>query len=194
MSAPYTLSQAEYEDIIKKVNAAIQQQQAEKATGLLKEVLQQKYEKPIIHHNWDASFKMKEAKWIPPVVGVDLAKAENDVALDYSAPFSKGNQFTTGTGQVLKWTHDENPDCEKYGCVIHHPTDPHQDWPTHWQSGIMWRKCPCGELHPDLDHCNFAQRKFGYNNFLHYCTCKCCEGPKVDGHAADLLRAMGLTT
>ena len=131
--------------------------------------------------------KNKSATLGPSIV--DWAAAEK---VYFDEPTKQPNTFTTGTGQVLKWVHNETPECAELGCVIHHPTDPHQDWPTHWQHGVMWRKCPCGELHPDQDHVNFVSRTQGYTEWMHSCPCRCCEGPKVEGHAADLMRAKGL--
>jgi hypothetical protein len=73
------------------------------------------------------------------------------------------NVYVTGTGQKIVNVHHENSECEKFGCVIHHPTDPHQDWPTHWRSdrGIMERICPCGVGHPDADHMSYVRRTCG---------------------------------
>lgn len=85
--------------------------------------------------------------------------------------------YITGTGQRIR-VHDRNPECDA-GCVIHAPTDPHQDWPTHWRfdRGIMERICPHGVGHPDKDGLAFIGRALGKERAeaeaVHGC-CGCC--------------------
>ena len=89
------------------------------------------------------------------------------------------NTYITGTGQQLVDVHEQNDDCMTYGCVIHNPTDPHQDWPTHWREdrGIMERICPCGVGHPDKDQLSYIARRLSPEaaevEGIHGC-CGCC--------------------
>lgn len=70
------------------------------------------------------------------------------------------SMYVTGTGQILTNVHPLTMDCITEGCVIHNPSDPHQDWPTHWRYDrhIMERICPHGIGHPDRDDTNFRKR------------------------------------
>lgn len=116
-------------------------------------------------------------------VTIRSRRGEHDVARD------DPRLYITGTGQALYPTHHENPECATYGCVIHHPTDPHQDWPTHWRGerGIMERICPHGVGHPDKDDLAFRQRMADARGEplrhlgVHGC-CGCCLSPE-DDHA-----------
>ena len=88
--------------------------------------------------------------------------------------------YTTGTGQVIVHVHPETDDCSRFGCVLHSPTDPNQDWPTHWRGdrGLMERICPCGVGHPDKDAIAFIRRTRGEEaarcEAIHGCCgCKC---------------------
>lgn len=68
--------------------------------------------------------------------------------------------YTTGSGQRLM-VHSEAPDCSRYPCVIHHPSNHSMtDFPTLWRSDrrIMERVCPHGIGHPDPDDAAFRLR------------------------------------
>lgn len=74
------------------------------------------------------------------------------------------NEFTCDDGTKLVNVHDESPDCHEFGCVIHNPTDPHQDWPTVWDattwpSGQVKRRGPDGKLYDDKDVLAFEARR-----------------------------------
>lgn len=91
-------------------------------------------------------------------------------------------RYVTGTGEVLCNVHLETPDCHTFGCTVHHPTDPHADWPTHWRAdrGFMERICPHGVGHPDRDHLNYLRRTGGARHAaaeaVHGCD-GCCSLP-----------------
>ncbi len=94
-------------------------------------------------------------------------------------------KYTTGTGQVINNVHERTIDCDTFGCVIHHPTDPHKDWPTHWREdrGLMERLCPHGVGHPDLDQMNYLERNIGIEaakwEGIHGCD-GCCHTRSTD--------------
>lgn len=78
--------------------------------------------------------------------------------------------------------HTEKPDCTKFNCVIHNPSD-HvmKDWPLNWRGdrGLMERICPHGIGHPDPDDLAFKARTRGEENVryegVHGCD-GCCTG------------------
>lgn len=71
--------------------------------------------------------------------------------------------YVTGTGVVLLYLHERTEECIAYGCVIHNPTDPHTEFPTHWRwdRKFMERICPHGVGHPDTNQINFIRRTRG---------------------------------
>ncbi len=73
--------------------------------------------------------------------------------------------------------HDENPDCTKYGCCIHAPSNHVMKafrmlWRT--DRGLMERICPHGIGHPDPDHIAFMKRT--RENYSDYETVHGCDG------------------
>lgn len=85
--------------------------------------------------------------------------------------------YITGAGQRV-FVHRRNASCAS-GCVIHHPTDPHQEWPTYWRADrqMMERLCTHGVGHPDRDHIAFIRFRYGdaaaATEAVHGC-CGCC--------------------
>lgn len=74
------------------------------------------------------------------------------------------DEYITGTGQRLIYVHKETPDCKKYGCAIHAPSDHSmKNFPTHWRDDgrKMERICEHGIGHPDPDHLNWVKRTYG---------------------------------
>lgn len=69
-------------------------------------------------------------------------------------------------GRIIS-VHKENDGCCTHGCPIHHPTDPHKDWPLVWRDDryLFERLCPHGVGHPDLDSLNYLERMG--KNFTH---------------------------
>lgn len=107
-------------------------------------------------------------------------------------------RWRTDQGQWLR-VHDETPECAEHGCVVHHPTDPHQDWPTAfvWSTRTMVRTCPHGCNHIDLDDRHYQER-LGRREVGAPCGCRChcCETPATTSgtgdFATDIARALGL--
>lgn len=102
----------------------------------------------------------------------DRAAVERNWARAFGAPTRR---YVTGTGQILIDVHAETPECAVLGCVIHSPTDPHRDWPTHFRadSGLMERICPHGIGHPDRDSVAWFERRGRTHMNVHGCD-GCC--------------------
>lgn len=98
------------------------------------------------------------------------------------------NTYTTGTGQIIQYVHDEEEACGRFGCPIHSPSDHHmKDWPTNWRDG-GWldikpahfeRICEHGIGHPDPDSAAYLLRVFGEDVNVHGCD-GCCRDPEAD--------------
>lgn len=74
------------------------------------------------------------------------------------------NCYVTGNNQLLKNIHTKTPDCLKYGCVIHNPSNhPMKGFPTYWREDrdIMERIDKFGVGHPDPDMIAYFRRTFG---------------------------------
>lgn len=75
-------------------------------------------------------------------------------------------RYTLVGGDVLVQVHAPTEACFRYGCAIHHPTDPNPDWPQRWSWGVMYRVCPCGHLFHDHDDRRFRKRHLQRGTFL----------------------------
>jgi hypothetical protein len=90
-------------------------------------------------------------------------------------------EFTDGTGQVLKVHAKEKCNGDR-PCPIHNPS-PHYmvNWPLHWRDDkrIFERMCPHGVGHPDPDTLSYVELKRGeeetYYKSIHGCD-GCCKG------------------
>ena len=86
-----------------------------------------------------------------------------------------------GRNTVLVNVHTQDQ-CDGHPCVIHNPSNHHMaTWAPSWDDalGVMFRRCPHGNLHPDPDDVTYLRRI----NKTHYAThvCEgCCQpyGPK----------------
>lgn len=105
---------------------------------------------------------------------------------------ARGNTYTTGAGQRLRYVHPPSW-CEGRPCVVHHPTDHSmRQFPTKWRSdrGIMERICPHGVGHPDPDDQWFHLASGRFHEGVHGCD-GCCLPPheedcaKVGGYPDD---------
>jgi hypothetical protein len=109
------------------------------------------------------------------------------------------NPWISGTGQHM-YVHDKTADCMELGCVVHNPTDPHADWPTHydWKTGVMFRICPCGLFHPDKDDIAFRKRLHAAGWTQHSAghmedvPCACTKADEPDDYLASIARVLGL--
>lgn len=82
---------------------------------------------------------------------------------DQEFPFTDSSVYITGTGQPISGVHKANENCEKYGCVMHNPTDHNMiTFPLNWNQDkrIMERVCPHGVAHPDPDAIAYRERIF----------------------------------
>lgn len=70
--------------------------------------------------------------------------------------------------------------CSPAHCCIHNPSQHHmKTWAPSWDDsyGIMWRRCPHDNLHPDPDDLNFWRTrapKSARIRFSHFCD-GCCQ-------------------
>lgn len=72
--------------------------------------------------------------------------------------------FALNGYQSLRNVHKETPDCTKFGCPIHGPSDHSMaKFPLWWRDdrGLMERLCPHGVGHPDPDHIGYTRRLLG---------------------------------
>lgn len=100
---------------------------------------------------------MTNSPWID-AVGITAAEfAANSVKLVTE------NIWVDGFGNEVVGVHSPTLDCLRFGCSIHNPTDPRDDWPQLWRGDryLMERICPHGVGHPDKDHLSFIKRTYG---------------------------------